>query len=57
MDVPLDVVGHCERQRRREPIGQAGEVEQHDRRVLGDGGRPVGDVGERAVLAVGPEAQ
>ncbi len=57
VDVPLDVVGDRERQRRREPIRQAGEVEQHQRRVLVDRGAPVGDVRERPVLAVGAEAQ
>ena len=57
LHLPLDVLDGREHQRRREPLGQAGEVEQRQRRVVGDGGRPVGDVGERAVLAVGLEPQ
>ena len=41
----------------REPVRQAGEIEQHQRRVVGDGGRAVGDVGQGPVLPVGAEAQ
>ena len=55
--VPFDVVGDRERQRGREPVGEAGEVEQHQRRGVADGGRLVRDVPQRSVLAVGREAQ
>ena len=57
MDVPLDVVGDGERERRREAVRKAGEVEEHDRRVLVNRRRGVGDVRERAGLTVGAEPQ
>ena len=57
LHLPLDVLDGREHQRRREPLGQAGEVEQRQRRVRRDGGGPVGDVAEAAVLPVGLEAQ
>ena len=57
MHVPFDVVSDRERQRRREPVRQSGEIEQHQRRVFADGGLAVGDVRERAALAERPETQ
>ena len=57
LHLALDVLDGREHQRRREPLGQAREVKQRQRRVRRDRGRPVGDVSEAPVLAVGLESQ
>ena len=57
LDAPFDVGDEHEHHRRGQPLRQAGQVEQRQRRVVGDGRRLVGDVRERPALAVGLEAQ
>ncbi len=53
----LDVLDGREHQRGCQPLGESGEVEHGQWCVRWDRGGLVGDVGKRAVLAVGLEAQ
>jgi len=53
----LDVGDEHQHHRRRQALRQAGEVKQGQRRVVGDGRLLVGEVRERAVLAVGLQAE